>query len=159
MFPTSKALRPTIFAAVPRVYQRIRQVIIQGFESKPKMLQKIIARALRVQHEAMREDYALRGDRDFPHRRVWWADRLVFNKVKDALGGRVRFMFTGGAPTSPELMDFFRVCFGTRFCEGYGLTETCGAATAVHAEDQTPRGHVGIIPSSINPNAAEAHIQ
>ncbi|XP_013596983.1 PREDICTED: long chain acyl-CoA synthetase 6, peroxisomal-like [Brassica oleracea var. oleracea] len=53
---------------------------------------------------------------------IW--DRLVFNRIKDKLGGRVRFMTSGASPLSPEVMKFMKICFGARVLEGYGMTET-----------------------------------
>jgi len=55
-------------------------------------------------------------------------------KVQLALGGRVRYLVSGGAPLSPDCHEFIRVCLGAPFSQGYGLTETCGGASA------TPHG-------------------
>jgi len=55
-------------------------------------------------------------------------NKLVFDKFKTALGGRVRIIISGGAPLSPQCCEFLAVCFGTPVCQGYGLTETCGGS-------------------------------
>lgn len=55
-------------------------------------------------------------------------DRLIFNKVRALLGGRVRVMATGSAPIAAEVMDFLCICFCAPMSEGYGMTETTGGA-------------------------------
>jgi len=72
---------------------------------------------------------------------IW--DNLVFNKIKAKLGGNVRFIITGSAPISPNLLDFLRICFCCPVLEGYGQTETCAAGTRTLWGD-TDTGHVGI---------------
>jgi len=47
-------------------------------------------------------------------------DRVVFNKVRQLLGGRVRFMASGSAPMNPEVLKFFKVAFCSPIFEGYG---------------------------------------
>ncbi|KAF3580077.1 hypothetical protein DY000_02034619 [Brassica cretica] len=76
---------------------------------------------------------------------IW--DRLVFNKIKDKLGGRVRFMTSGASPLSPEVMEFMKICFGARVLEGYGMTETACVISGVDEGDNLI-GHVG------SPNSA-----
>ncbi|KAH0881462.1 hypothetical protein HID58_068856 [Brassica napus] len=71
---------------------------------------------------------------------IW--DRLVFNKIKDKLGGRVRFMTSGASPLSPEVMEFMKICFGARVLEGYGMTETACVISGMDEGDNLI-GHVG----------------
>ncbi len=72
----------------------------------------------------------------------YW-DALVFNKLKDRLGGRCRLIITGSAPISAELQKFLRACFGCPVMEGYGLSETCAAGTVTDAASRTV-GNVGL---------------
>lgn len=69
-------------------------------------------------------------------------DPLVFNKMKNLLGGRVRVMITGSAPISADVLNFLKICFCAPICEGYGLTESSAAASLTSAFDPVA-GHVG----------------
>jgi len=69
-------------------------------------------------------------------------DKLVFDKIKTALGGRVRLSVTGSAPLSADVLTFLRVALSCPVLEGYGQTETCAAATLTFVSDITA-GHVG----------------
>jgi long-chain acyl-CoA synthetase len=55
-------------------------------------------------------------------------DAIVFNKIKEATGGRVRWSLSGGAPLAPETQEFMTISVATLF-QGYGLTETCAYVT------------------------------
>ncbi|KAG5541425.1 hypothetical protein RHGRI_021298 [Rhododendron griersonianum] len=69
-------------------------------------------------------------------------DRLVFNKIKAKLGGRVRFMGSGASPLSPDVMEFLRICFGCSIIEGYGMTET-SCVISIMEDGDNLTGHVG----------------
>lgn len=70
-------------------------------------------------------------------------DKLVFSKVKAALGGKVRLILTGGAPLARHVEDFLKVTMCCPVVQGYGLTETC-AASFISIPDQQVRS----LPSS-----------
>jgi long-chain acyl-CoA synthetase len=55
-----------------------------------------------------------------------WADKLVFNQIKQALGGKVRLIYNGAASLPYHINEFISTVFGTIIGEGYGLTETSG---------------------------------
>ena len=69
-------------------------------------------------------------------------DKIIFNKIKMALGGKVRAMATGSAPLAAEVMDFLKVCFCAPMVEGYGMTETASGCFATRSDDPNV-GHVG----------------
>jgi long-chain acyl-CoA synthetase len=111
------AVRPTIFVAVPRVYEKIRQ----GVEGKSHgMKKKILNWALGVGKEHRPETIA--GER---RGGLSWklADKLVFSKIREAFGGRVVTFVSGGAPLGMDTAGWF-ADVGIRILEGYGLTET-----------------------------------
>jgi long-chain acyl-CoA synthetase len=113
------AVKPTVFVAVPRVYEKIREVVERRAASKA-MVKKLFAWALATGRRHREE--VLLGQTPSSFRwRV--ADRLVFKKVKQAFGGKVRDYIAGGAPLGLETAGWF-ADVGIRIFEGYGLTET-----------------------------------
>ncbi|CAM8979486.1 unnamed protein product [Rhodiola kirilowii] len=126
------ALRPTIFCSVPRLYNRIYAGITNAVKTSGGLRQKLFNAAYNAKKQSI-----MNGKSSSP---MW--DRLVFNKIKDKLGGRVRLMCSGASPLSADIMDFLKVCFGCRVAEGYGMTETSCVITSMD-EDDNLSGHVG----------------
>ncbi|KAL9341551.1 hypothetical protein Peur_064876 [Populus x canadensis] len=126
------ALRPTIFCSVPRLYNRIYDGIINAVKSSGVLKERLFRAAYNSKKQAL-----MSGRNPSP---MW--DRLVFNKIKEKLGGRVQFMGSGASPLSPDVMDFLRVCFGCQVLEGYGMTETSCVISSVDQGDNLS-GHVG----------------
>jgi long-chain acyl-CoA synthetase len=113
------AIQPTVFVAVPRVYEKIRDVVQQRAGSKPA-LKKLFAWALATGRRH-REEILLGLT---PSSLSWrLADRLVFKKVKQAFGGKAHDYIAGGAPLGVDTAGWF-ADVGIRIFEGYGLTET-----------------------------------
>ncbi|KAJ3173865.1 hypothetical protein HK101_011019 [Irineochytrium annulatum] len=114
-------LKPTIFVSVPRllnrIYDRIQQ---QGLNSGSAIKTALFKRAVDSKMAHMKAT----GSVTHP----FW-DRLVFNKVRAALGGRVRVIYSGSAPIAPEVPPFLRIAFCCHFLEGYGSTESTAALT------------------------------
>ncbi|QMV17556.1 AMP-binding protein [Granulicella sp. 5B5] len=112
-----KAVRPTIFLAVPRVYEKIRQ----GTESKSTGLKKKIFHwAQGVGKSHSKEIMAGKQ----PSSPLWkLADKLVYSKLREAFGGNARLFVSGGAPLGMDSSVWF-LDLGIRVFEGYGLTET-----------------------------------
>src|SRR5215469_5226410 len=114
-----KEVRPTIFVAVPRVYEKIRQAVEAKSAASP-VKSKILKWALGVGREHRAE--TLEGRE--PGGLAWkLADKLVFGKIREAFGGRARVFISGGAPLGMESAGWF-ADVGIRIFEGYGLTET-----------------------------------
>lgn len=127
-------LKPTIFASVPRLYNRIYDKVMAGVKAKGGIGAMLFNHAFNCKKENLRNSGCLTH---------WFWDRIVFSKVRARLGGNVRMMITGAAPISAEVIDFLRVCFSAQVFEGYGQTETCAGLTVTDGHDFTS-GHVGV---------------
>jgi long-chain acyl-CoA synthetase len=127
-------VRPTILPAVPRVYEKIHANTLGEIERAGGLRRKIGLWALGVggrTSRARREGKPVGGVLAAQQR---LADRLVFAKVRERLGGRLRIGVSGAAPLSPEVMEFFHA-LGVPVIEGYGLTETASSATVNEPAD------------------------
>jgi len=114
-----KTIQPTIFVAVPRVYEKIRQAV-EGKSAQSPVKSRILAWALGV-GKAHRPQ-TLEGRE--PGGLGWkLAGKLVFGKIREAFGGHVRLFISGGAPLGMDTAGWFADA-GIRILEGYGLTET-----------------------------------
>jgi long-chain acyl-CoA synthetase len=141
---TAEALpevRPTVLPSVPRLYEKVHTRIQAQFDEATGVRRKLIDWALRVGTEA--SPYKRRGE-PLPHGlaiRHRIADRLVYSKVKNRLGGRLRLAISGGAPLAPEIAEFFHA-LDILILEGYGLSE-CTTACSVNRPGQIKFGTVG----------------
>jgi long-chain acyl-CoA synthetase len=113
-----KQVRPTVFVGVPRVFEKIRQEVEHRASSglKKPLLGWAIGVGMRFGHVVF--------DGRRPKALCWKAAyRLVYSKVREAFGGRVRIFVSGGAPLGMETAQWFAAA-GIALWEGYGLTET-----------------------------------
>jgi long-chain acyl-CoA synthetase len=114
-----KEIRPTVLVGVPRVYEKIRQAVEAKSALSP-VKKRILAWAVRL--GAKHRDTVYDGKK--PHALFWkLAEKLVYSKVMEAFGGRVRIFVSGGAPLGIDTARWFASA-GIALWEGYGLTET-----------------------------------
>ena len=119
-----REVRPTIMTAVPRLFEKVYHRIIKKGMSAGGLKSKIFARSLAVgQRVAELEDKKKRVPLSLKARHAL-ADRLVFSKWREGIGGRLRYFVSGGAPLSPMLSYSF-LGAGIKILQGYGMTETC----------------------------------
>jgi long-chain acyl-CoA synthetase len=112
-----KDVKPTIFLAVPRVFEKVRQ----GVEGKPQGMQKRIL--LWALEQGRAQQKAIVAGRE-PGSLFWKiANKLVFKKIREAFGGNAKLFVSGGAPLGKETTDWF-LSVNIRVFEGYGMTET-----------------------------------
>jgi long-chain acyl-CoA synthetase len=121
-------VKPDVFAAVPRLFEKMRARIMDNVATQPASKQKIFHWALKIAEQRL--PYRVEN-KPLPlglKVKSAIADKLVFRKILERLGGRVKFVLSGGAPLSPELAAFF-IGAGLEILEGYGLTETSPVIT------------------------------
>ena len=136
-----KEVRPHFICSVPRVFEKVYAKILGGVEAGSPVKKKIFRWAMGVGRQVSQRQQAkqtIPGGLAVKHR---IAHKLVFSKLHHALGGRLRFANSGGAPLSREIAEFFHAA-GILILEGYGLTETCPALT-LNRENNFKFGSVG----------------
>ncbi len=134
-------VRPTLLPSVPRVYEKVHTAVLAKFDEATGVKRRLIDWALPVGREVSRledEGKPIPAGLRTKHR---LADRLVFSKVREPFGGRLRMPGSGGAPLSKEIIEFFDG-IGIRIAEGYGLTE-CTTAASTNRPDVYRFGSVG----------------
>jgi long-chain acyl-CoA synthetase len=129
-------VKPTLLVSVPRIYERIMAGVRQRAEASP-LTRAVFRRAERV---AVETGYAKAAGRRPPWSWVVY-DRLVYRRIREALGGQLRYVISGGAALAPDLGAFFGG-IGVPVSEGYGLTETSPVIT-VNRTDRIRYGTVG----------------
>jgi long-chain acyl-CoA synthetase len=127
-------VRPMIFPSVPRVYEKIYAAVVAGFDERTGVQRRIVDWALRVGRRVSRLRQEKRPVPPLLAAQHRLADRLVYSKVKDRLGGRLRVANAGGAPLSQDIAEFFHA-IDILILEGYGLSEVTTAATVNRATD------------------------
>jgi long-chain acyl-CoA synthetase len=135
------SVRPTLLPSVPRVYEKVHSAVVAHFDAASGTKRRLIDWALPIGREVSRLESE---GADVPaglRARYRVADKLVFGKVREAFGGRLRMPGSGGAPLSKEIIEFFDAV-GLRIAEGYGLTE-CTTACSTNRPDVYRFGSVG----------------
>lgn len=135
-----RKVRPTILLAPPRMWERIYSTICTELNKRPaaarKAFQTALALALaaaRYRQAGKRVPLLLRGP-------LAVADRLMFRKVRERFGGRIRVAASGAAPLAKDLAEFYDA-IGMPLIEGYGLTE--GGVAALNPIGQPRPGSIG----------------
>ncbi|KAG5526554.1 hypothetical protein RHGRI_032735 [Rhododendron griersonianum] len=128
-------LKPTFFSGVPRIYDRIYTGVMGKISSGGALKKALFQYA--YNYKLGNLEKGLKQDEAAP-----LLDKLVFNKIKQGLGGQIRLMLSGAAPLSRHVEEFLRVSFG--LSQGYGLTESCGGCFTSIANVFSMVGTVGV---------------
>ena len=116
-------VKPTLAGAVPRVFEKLYAAVIAKGRQESGLKRKIFDWAIRIASQFA--EWRVHGvDPGFFPKLKWHiADKLVYSKIREGLGGRMREFISGGAPLSKELAEFFWA-IDVSILQGYGLTET-----------------------------------
>lgn len=134
-------VRPTFVAAVPRIFEKVYNKVVAGAKEGGRLKWRTFQWALAVGREV--SQLKQRGLQPSGALALKYAvaDKLVFSKLKERFGGRLRFFISGSAPLSREIAEFFHAA-DILILEGYGLTES-SAASFVNRPDRFKFGTVG----------------
>ncbi|XP_007939744.1 long-chain-fatty-acid--CoA ligase 5 [Orycteropus afer afer] len=126
-----KTLKPTVFPTVPRLLNRVYDKVQN--EAKTPLKKFLLNLAIACKFNEVKKGI-IRKDS------IW--DKLIFAKIQESLGGKVRIMVTGAAPISSPILTFLRAAMGCPVFEAYGQTECTAGCTFTSPGDWTS-GHVG----------------
>lgn len=133
-------VKPTLMTSVPRLFEKIYGRVIENAEAGSPIKKKIFWWAVNTGEKYVNAKFAgkISGGLNFKYK---LATKLVFTKLQQRVGGRLRFFVSGGAPLPKEIAEFFYKA-GILILEGYGLTET-SPVIAVNREEKFKFGSVG----------------
>ncbi len=116
-------IRPSVMISVPRLYEKIYGRVLESVEAGSPIKRKLFFWSIKIGRQYIKHvmdktsmPVSLKMKRNLAY-------KLVFKKLSQRVGGRIRFFVSGGAPLSPEIAEFFGAA-GLLILEGYGLTET-----------------------------------
>ncbi|EAX86836.1 AMP-binding enzyme family protein [Trichomonas vaginalis G3] len=123
-----QALRPTMMLVVPRVFNKIAETMNQKINKLPTPMRLLIRGALKLKEDALFNDKPT----------SLLIDNFIFSKFREALGGKIRLIVSGGAPILPEVYNFLRAAITPNIIQGYGLTEISAAGCIQQINSKNP---------------------
>jgi long-chain acyl-CoA synthetase len=146
-----KEVQPQIFVSVPRLIERVYEKILAAGDKLSGFKKKLFNWSIRLA-----EEYEVNGANG------WWyelkrkiADKLIYSKWRNAVGGKLVCLASGGAALNPKLERIF-LCAGIKVLQGYGLTETCVVVSVNRfGEDNIRIGTVGPLVDNVQVKIAE----
>src|SRR4051794_4256287 len=135
-----RTIKPTFFLAPPRVWERMYASISTEIKKRPAIVRRIFYLALGVGLRASVLRQENKPIAAWMERALSLGNKLVFNKIRERLGGRLKMAASGAAPLSRDLAQFFEA-IGLPLIEGYGLTE--GGVATLNPIDNPRPGSIG----------------
>jgi long-chain acyl-CoA synthetase len=134
-------VRPTMMVSVPRLFEKIYSRIYENVHQMNPLKRKMFHKAVEVGREYIYCKYVQQQKTGLLGLKYRLADRIVFKKIRERFGGRLRLFISGGAPLDKTINEFMWI-IGIPTCEGYGLTETSPAVT-LNSVNELRFGSVG----------------
>jgi long-chain acyl-CoA synthetase len=147
-----RTARPTFFLSPPRVWERMYSSILAEIKKRPAPLRKMFYLALGMGSRAAQLRREGRPVPAWIRSALALFDKIIFNKIRERLGGRLRFPISGAAPLSKDLAEFYEA-IGIPLLEGYGLTE--GGVVSVNPIGRVKPGSIGKLLPGIEVRIAE----
>jgi long-chain acyl-CoA synthetase len=135
-----RTIRPTFFLAPPRVWERIYTTVSTEVKKRPAAVRRLFYLAMGLGSEASRLKQQGKAVPAWMRMSLKAFDRIVFAKIRERLGGRMRLAASGAAPLGKDLAEFY-AAIGMPLMEGYGLTE--GGVAALNPLDRPKSGSIG----------------
>jgi long-chain acyl-CoA synthetase len=135
-----KTIRPTLFVAPPRVWERMYASILNELRKRPAFARKLFERALELGMRAARYRTAGQAAPAWMRLPLKIVGKLVFSKIRERLGGKIRIAASGAAPLARELAEFY-AAINMPLIEGYGLTEA--GVICLNPLDRPKPGSIG----------------
>ena len=135
-----RTICPTFFLAPPRVWERIYSTVSAEIRKRPAAVRRLFYTAIGLGSEASRRKEQGKEVPRWMRTSLRIFDRLVFRKIRERLGGRMRLAASGAAPLGKDLAEFYGA-IGMPLIEGYGLTE--GGVAAFNPLDRPKAGSIG----------------
>lgn len=135
-----RTIRPTFFLAPPRVWERVYATISTEIRKRPAAIRRLFYLGLGAGSKASALRQTGQSVPPLLRTSLKFFDRVVFNKIRQRLGGRIRIAASGAAPLAKDLADFY-AAIGMPLIEGYGLTE--GGVAALNPLDRPKSGSIG----------------
>lgn len=136
-------VRPTVMVSVPRLFEKIHSRIYENVHQLPAFKRRLFHWAVTVGRDYVYRRYVRMESLGLVGLKYRLADRLVFAKIRQRFGGRLRYFISGGAPLDKTINEFMWI-IGIPTFEGYGLTETSPAIT-LNAPGALRFGSVGTV--------------
>ena len=127
-------VRPTFMAGAPRIYEKVYAKVVQTVQEEGGVKFKLFTWAFGVGNQVSRAQLEGRSPSLAVQAQFQLADRLVLSKIRERLGGRIRYLVSGSAALSKDVATWFHAA-GLLVLEGYGLTETSAATCMVRPDD------------------------
>ena len=135
-----RSVKPTFFLAPPRVWERVHSSVQVEIRKKPAAVRRLFYMGVGLGSEASRLRQQGKAVPQWMRAALRVFDRIMFAKIRERLGGRLRVAASGAAPLGKDLADFY-AAIGMPLIEGYGLTE--GGVAALNPLDRPKSGSIG----------------